>query len=153
VPIACDACVLSFISGVNVGRWDFDTGGIISVDGGVSAAGIAGGSALLTGTFDSASVFDVGGGTFNFKIAGASFVDQKNEGLLAYLGLPSGNYVGGLKIHFSTSGTPAVGHALTSVQLFSGNVVNSPVPVRSAVWLFGSGLLGLAGIARRKKAA
>jgi len=32
-----------------------------------------------------------------------------------------------------------------------GLVVN-PVPVPAAVWLFGSGLLGLAGIARRKKA-
>mgnify|MGYP003573512419 CR=1 FL=1 len=32
-----------------------------------------------------------------------------------------------------------------------GNV--SPVPVPAAVWLFGSGLLGLIGMARRKKAA
>jgi hypothetical protein len=30
---------------------------------------------------------------------------------------------------------------------------SSPVPIPSAVWLFGSGLLGLIGIARRKKAA
>ena len=29
----------------------------------------------------------------------------------------------------------------------------SPVPVPAAVWLFGSGLLGLVGVARRKKAA
>jgi len=28
----------------------------------------------------------------------------------------------------------------------------SPVPIPPAVWLFGSGLLGLVGIARRKKA-
>jgi hypothetical protein len=33
---------------------------------------------------------------------------------------------------------------------FSGNI--TPVPVPAAVWLFGSGLLGLVGIARRKKA-
>ena len=33
-----------------------------------------------------------------------------------------------------------------------GLIVN-PVPVPAAVWLFGSGLLGLVGIARRKKAA
>jgi hypothetical protein len=31
--------------------------------------------------------------------------------------------------------------------------VVSPVPIPAAVWLFGSGLLGLIGIARRKKAA
>jgi hypothetical protein len=29
----------------------------------------------------------------------------------------------------------------------------APVPVPAAVWLFGSGLLGLVGVARRKKAA
>jgi hypothetical protein len=29
----------------------------------------------------------------------------------------------------------------------------SQVPLPAAVWLFGSGLLGLVGIARRKKAA
>ena len=28
----------------------------------------------------------------------------------------------------------------------------TPVPVPAAVWLFGSGLLGLVGVARRKKA-
>lgn len=33
----------------------------------------------------------------------------------------------------------------------SESFVNTPVPVPAAVWLFGSGLLGLAGIARRKK--
>ena len=34
----------------------------------------------------------------------------------------------------------------------SESFVNNPVPVPAAVWLFGSGLLGLVGIARRKKA-
>ena len=33
----------------------------------------------------------------------------------------------------------------------SANIVGSPVPVPAAVWLFGSGLIGLAGIARRKR--
>ena len=32
-------------------------------------------------------------------------------------------------------------------------VTLTPVPVPAAVWLFGSGLLGLAGVARRKKTA
>ena len=40
---------------------------------------------------------------------------------------------------------------------FSGTLVcqdcTAPVPVPAAVWLFGSGLLGLAGVARRRKAA
>ncbi|MDX2458330.1 MAG: VPLPA-CTERM sorting domain-containing protein, partial [Gammaproteobacteria bacterium] len=52
----------------------------------------------------------------------------------------------------------------TSVKLIGGggsnqqnysldDMVYSAVPVPAAVWLFGSGLLGLVGIARRKKAA
>jgi len=35
---------------------------------------------------------------------------------------------------------------------FSGFVEQTPVPIPAAVWLFGSGLVGLVGIARRKKA-
>ena len=34
-----------------------------------------------------------------------------------------------------------------------GTPFNSPVPIPAAVWLFGSGLLGLAGVARKSKAA
>ena len=34
----------------------------------------------------------------------------------------------------------------------SGNITGTVVPVPAAVWLFGSGLLGLVGISRRKKA-
>ena len=37
-------------------------------------------------------------------------------------------------------------------QLTNGTVNISPIPVPAAVWLFGSGLVGLIGIARRKKA-
>jgi len=36
---------------------------------------------------------------------------------------------------------------------WNGHWVASPVPIPGAVWLFGSGILGLVGIARRKKAA
>ena len=38
------------------------------------------------------------------------------------------------------------------VFLTSGNITGTVVPVPAAMWLFGSGLLGLVGMARRKKA-
>ena len=45
--------------------------------------------------------------------------------------------------------------AFTSVPYslhMEGTINASAVPVPAAVWLFGSGLLGLVGVARRKKA-
>lgn len=42
---------------------------------------------------------------------------------------------------------------ISSVHLNSYTPTPAPVPVPAAVWLFGSGLLGLVGIARRKKKA
>jgi hypothetical protein len=35
----------------------------------------------------------------------------------------------------------------------TGNTVAAPVPLPAAVWLFGSGLMGLVGVSRRRKAA
>jgi hypothetical protein len=40
-----------------------------------------------------------------------------------------------------------------TIHLDSVSVAPQVVPVPAAVWLFGSGLLGLVGIARRKKKA
>jgi len=37
--------------------------------------------------------------------------------------------------------------------IFSGTIAPVAVPVPAAVWLFGSGLVGLAGVARRRKTA
>jgi hypothetical protein len=42
---------------------------------------------------------------------------------------------------------------LDLVDTTAGHFLVKPVPVPAAVWLFGSGLLGLAGMARRKKAS
>jgi hypothetical protein len=36
---------------------------------------------------------------------------------------------------------------------FTGNSTGAPVPLPAAVWLFGSGLLGLVGVSRRRKTA
>lgn len=47
----------------------------------------------------------------------------------------------------------AFGNKSTLIPMYAlSSVITAPVPVPAAVWLFGSGLLGLVGIARRKKA-
>lgn len=48
---------------------------------------------------------------------------------------------------------PSFGGVAYSVHLEGTIAAPSAVPVPAAVWLFGSGLVGLAGIARRRKAA
>ena len=50
-----------------------------------------------------------------------------------------------LLLHILTDGTPSSG------SIFWDNASLTAVPVPAAVWLFGSGLLGLVGVARRRR--
>ncbi len=95
------------------------------------------------------------------------------------LGVTSGTYDNTLDLTLASSFNPAFvtanggtlagaeavlangladGHAYLNIHtsMFTGGEIRgflAPVPVPAAVWLFGSGLLGLMGIARRKKTA
>ena len=62
-----------------------------------------------------------------------------------------------MKIFSVTSSNPS-GPVTWNTNTLGGNIVYNgttvgPVPIPPAVWLFGSGLIGLVGIARRKKIA
>ena len=160
----CISCVLNFTSGTlsnsggvtttNNGWWSFGPGGSITITGGVQLQGgtdIPLGSTLLSGTFNSAFVQDLGS---QFKVTFGSFSDTKHADLLSYYGLTPGPFSGALTLLFgSTNG--GIGSAFTSTSVFNGGVVNTPssvapVPVPAAVWLFGSGLAALlAGRARQ----
>ena len=50
-------------------------------------------------------------------------------------------------------GNPAVSLGQTGTHAFSATITTAPVPVPAAVYLFGSGLICLAGLARRKFSA
>lgn len=54
------------------------------------------------------------------------------------------------RFYFSDYDTSIDGAGVYAV--WSGSITPVPVPVPATAWLFGSGLLGLVGIARRKKA-
>lgn len=64
-------------------------------------------------------------------------MDDDGDGVNG-VGMPAGGPFAGFNANFNLNGV---------------SVSTSPVPVPAAVWLFGSGLLGLVGVARRRKAA
>ena len=120
---------------------NFDTAAdTITVFGSIAGLGIFG-QTLLSGSFDSFNYTAIpapGGTTEIFSGQGP---DTKNTVLLTNLGVPTNT-------PFDFFGF--------SIESANGNVVSTDiintqaVPVPAAVWLFGSGLLGLVGIARRK---
>lgn len=69
-----------------------------------------------------------------------------NSSLYAFAFQPNANFTGGDTLQSAAQWSLD----LTSGQLNYGSVAAVPVP--AAVWMFASGLVGLAGIARRKKA-
>jgi hypothetical protein len=164
VPGFCLSCVLNFNtgglinaggpppSGSNNGWWRFGSGGTITITGGVDLQGvstdIALGSTLLNGSFNSAFVQDLG--LQGFKVTFGTFFDTKHPDLLAYYGLTPGTPFQGAFTLLFESANPGVGGAFTSASIFSGNVVNTVVPLPAAALLFCSGLIGLAGALRKK---
>ena len=113
----------------------------ISIVGDVPGLGIPAGTTLLTGSFSSFSYTAIPGAGGVTEIFSGQGPDQKDTGLLTALGLPDN--------------TPFdfFGFSIESVNgtVVSTDIVNTAVPVPAAVWLFGSGLLGLVGIARRRR--
>lgn len=59
----------------------------------------------------------------------------------------------GLNTCYTTAAVPGMENGPFPGYNAQFNLTAAPVPVPAAVWLFGSGLLGLVGIARRKKKA
>jgi hypothetical protein len=153
--IALQNAVLSFTTGAFTSRtgntWTFGSGGAITVTGGSSIMGITPGSTLLTGSFNQATVTDLGTGMYQFDIVGGTFNDTKNSLIYAYLGLPQNTTCfGGLNLSFTPS-IQTTGNAIQSINVLSGDVYNTPAtPIPAAAWLLGSGLMGLLGLKRRK---
>ncbi len=144
--------VLNWTTGSSTGSWTWGGGSIptpfITIVGGVPALNIPDGTLLLSGTFGSAQVIYLGSSFA--KITAAAFSDVKDADLAFYFGLPASPYSGTLNLSFNTSGTPPNG--FTSSSLGSGNVINTPdaVPEPGTLALFGTSLMGIIGLFRRK---
>jgi len=99
--------------------------------------------------FDNAGVTSIrydtlGGGTYDYANATLWYGTTSTQ-LIGVSITPTGgwnSFVGGSNAPLNNSYPFAVDLTVTSV-----------VPVPAAVWLFGSGMLGLIGVARRRKAA
>lgn len=96
------------------------------------------GDVLFAGDF---SISTSAGSVFNSDIVDITFGDG---GLAYYLGLTSDTAFSSATLQFDAG---AEGAFLYSVD----DITVSAVPVPAAVWLFSSGMIGLAGIARRKQ--
>jgi hypothetical protein len=115
----------------------------ISISGSVGGLGV-GATTLLSGSFSSFSYTAIPGpGGSMTEIFTGQGPDTKSSDLLTALGI--------------ATNTPFdfFGFSIESVNgtVVSTDVVNTAVPVPAAVWLFGTGLLGMIGISRPRKAA
>ncbi|MFC1589229.1 VPLPA-CTERM sorting domain-containing protein [Pseudomonadota bacterium] len=114
------------------------------------------------------SIATIEGGTFTGITVGAGQVGGHilfNWGVVADIDVVNVWDVAG-DVYTSTdvlNGSPAAGDGVLGLGMIDGAfagfnanfdfVAPAAVPVPAAVWLFGSGLLGLVGVARRKKSA
>jgi len=99
-----------------------------------------------------------GGGTSSAVILGGGpqFPASATEWqTLTFTGFAGPDTTGGITLQLNAACAPVEGCIsdiqIDNVQIFA-DVEVPQVPVPAAVWLFGSGLLGLVGVARRKKA-
>lgn len=139
----------------------------------------AGDDVIVTGTFDDDALsggtgtvsFDQGSGnTLSFSFAGMPFTEQSDADYTIANNRPSLTFAAGVftGFNFAAEFGGLDGHVFSSQDLYfdgweygfdatvSGTwlgIEMAPVPAPAAVWLLGSGLIGLAGIAKRRGVA
>ena len=153
--------VMSFQTGALTGTtggntWNFGSGGTITLQGGFSAnnTNYPAATDLITGTFISASVTELQVGEYQFNFVGASLAGADNPNLYQYFGIPAG-YVSSNALNLSFIAESNTGGGFSSLNIYNGTVADAPTPASSstpipaAVYLFGSGLMGLVGMRRK----
>ncbi|HEY2684637.1 MAG TPA: VPLPA-CTERM sorting domain-containing protein [Steroidobacteraceae bacterium] len=138
--------------GVNLNQWahlNGQAGGTVQqINNNLAAQGAA---ADATSIFSGAAS---SGGIWDSTVIGSSNVQNwySNGGPTAVTGLGSATlyFVSGNGLA-SAASIGSIGTATLSQTGFSFSAGTAPVPLPAAVWLLGSGLLGLAGVGRRKQ--
>lgn len=142
-------------------QWSFSGGGFLTITGDL-VGDTEGSMTLMSGSWNSAQVVAYDAGTMKLGIVFGDFVDEKNAWLLYQLGLIDdpystntfdGPFEGALHISFAIDPNTfdAENGYFCSDYILSGDVDNTYVPIPGAVWLLGSGLMGLIGIRRKMR--
>lgn len=160
---------LDFTTGPSDGPWSWGGGETASItikggvdlnqDGEINDGDLPTNTLLLSGTFGYTWVFhipNISNISNTFHITGSGFTDYKNTELLDFYGLPSllpdGSpmpYSGNFNISFSAD-FKGIGEAFNSSSVFSGDVVNTPIPDAATMFLLGSAcLIGFSGLRRK----
>jgi hypothetical protein len=136
--LTCCACTLDFQTGTlntsTSAAWIFNSGGTITLTGGVAFTGstdcsqpgdIAPATALLQGSFS--SLTEVLKYSSTYAIVRSSFLDTEAGDLEAFYGLPTGFlYFGNFNLNFTTPVAPP--GTFTSAAVLDGNVSNCATP-------------------------
>jgi len=133
--------------------YTFNGGGSFTITGGVSDAGISsttGGlpTVLLSGSFLGATIGPSGA----LSLFTGSGTDTKNPNLVAWFGLPADSkfVFGPATTHVDVNGGALDGGAFSGATS-STDVSNTVVPEPGSMMLFGSGLVGLSTLVRRRR--
>lgn len=124
--------LINYENGLNA---EINTGGVLN---GLTTATVVTG----TGLYSTAA-------TTKYGLLGAADYSTLGSTPVQLFGLTGNNTTSTLQSYILGTVTLDASGVLT----FTGNGGGSPVPLPAAVWLFGSGLMGLVGVSRRRKAA
>jgi hypothetical protein len=131
-------------TGNTTSGWTF-SGGTIAITGDFNGSGNV---TLLSGNFNTAKVSVTDYGFLQFDVLWGGFTDQKHKSLTDYyFGYAPAGFVGGINLSFTTE--VLSDNSFSTTDVGSGDVMNYPVPLPGALWLFGAGLIGLVGVRRK----
>ena len=123
-------------------RYDATASDVMSC--GVNCGALTGGPADVTGTFPLGHVTMVESFTVGYI---ADFYGMEVEGML---GIDTINGDSTYMELWHINSVEDIGSYYQALDYLTIELQTSPVPVPAAAWLFGSGLIGLIGVARRK---